>query len=97
MTKNNLNIVQINVKLLLSLFMVFVCSTDSLMEGVDLAGIDVIDQDRRFIKQARKEVETQADKMLGTGLETQVKTSDRCKMTGDKPIVTGAKVTDYVW
>ena len=45
------------------------------MEDVDLAGIEVIDHDRRFIKQARKEVEAQADKMLDTGMDTQVKLS----------------------
>ena len=46
--------------------------TDYLAEGVDLAGIDVIEVDRRFVKQARKEVEAQGQKMLEQGLETQV-------------------------
>ena len=41
-------------------------------EGIDLTGIEVIEQDRRFVKHARKEVETQAQKMLEQGMETQV-------------------------
>ena len=45
---------------------------DYLSEGIDLTGIEVIEQDRRFIKQARREVETQAEKMLQQGMETQV-------------------------
>ncbi len=48
------------------------CS-DYLSEGVDLSGLEVIEQDRRFIKQARKEVEVQAQKMLEQGMETQVR------------------------
>ena len=35
-------------------------------------GIEVLEQERRFIKQARKEVETQAQKMLEQGMTTQV-------------------------
>lgn len=35
--------------------------------------MEVIEGDRRFIKQARKDVETQAQKMLEQGMETQVK------------------------
>ncbi len=46
--------------------------TDYLSEGVDLSGLEVIEHDRRFIRQARKEVETQAQKMLEQGMETQV-------------------------
>ncbi len=34
----------------------------------------MIEQDRRFIKQARREVEQQAQKMLQQGMETQVRT-----------------------
>jgi hypothetical protein len=37
-----------------------------------LSGIEVIEQDRRFITQARKDVETQAQKMLEQSMETQV-------------------------
>ena len=47
--------------------------SDYLSEGVDLSGLEVIEQDRRFIKQARKEVEVQAEKMLEQGMETQVR------------------------
>ncbi|XP_041349093.1 conserved oligomeric Golgi complex subunit 5-like [Gigantopelta aegis] len=47
---------------------------DYVCEGVDLSGIEVIETDRRFIKQARKEVETQAQKMLEQGMETQNQT-----------------------
>ena len=39
---------------------------------MDLSGLEVIEQDRRFIRQARKEVEAQAHKMLEQGMETQV-------------------------
>ncbi|CAG5125041.1 unnamed protein product, partial [Candidula unifasciata] len=48
---------------------------DYICEGVDLAGIEVIEQDRRFVKQARKEVQTQAQKMLEQGMETQNQTA----------------------
>ncbi|KAL5014542.1 hypothetical protein ScPMuIL_008812 [Solemya velum] len=44
---------------------------DYICEGVDFSGIEVIEQDRRFIKQARKEVESQALKMIEQGMETQ--------------------------
>ena len=53
-------------------FLYVACVTDYLAEGVDLTGIDVIEVDRRFVKQARKEVEAQGQKMLEQGLETQV-------------------------
>ena len=48
------------------------CVPDYLAEGVDLTGIDVLETDRRFMRQARKEVETQGQKMLEQGLDTQV-------------------------
>lgn len=35
--------------------------------------MEIIEQDRRFIKQARKDVESQAHKMLEQGMETQVR------------------------
>ncbi|XP_052679211.1 conserved oligomeric Golgi complex subunit 5-like isoform X3 [Crassostrea angulata] len=44
---------------------------DYICEGVDLSGVEIIEQDRRFIKQARKDVESQAHKMLEQGMETQ--------------------------
>ncbi|KAL8566375.1 hypothetical protein ACOMHN_049333 [Nucella lapillus] len=44
---------------------------DYVCEGVDLSGVEVIEADRRFIKQAHKDVETQAQKMLEQGMETQ--------------------------
>lgn len=44
---------------------------DYICEGVDLSGVEVIEQDRRFIKQARRDVEVQAQKMLEQGMETQ--------------------------
>lgn len=47
-------------------------SSDYICEGVDLSGVEIVEQDRRFVKQARKEVETQAQKMLEQGMETQV-------------------------
>ncbi|XP_059152670.1 conserved oligomeric Golgi complex subunit 5-like [Physella acuta] len=48
---------------------------DYICEGFDLGGVEVIEQDRRFVKQARKEVETQAQKMLEQGMETQNQTA----------------------
>ncbi|XP_021370975.1 conserved oligomeric Golgi complex subunit 5-like [Mizuhopecten yessoensis] len=44
---------------------------DYICEGVDFAGVEIIEQDRRFIRGARNDVETQAQKMLDQGLETQ--------------------------
>ncbi|XP_067934499.1 conserved oligomeric Golgi complex subunit 5-like isoform X2 [Watersipora subatra] len=40
----------------------------SLSEGVDLSGIEVLEHDRRTISQARLEVESQAQKMLYSGM-----------------------------
>lgn len=48
------------------------CCVDYVCEGVDLSGVEVIETDRRFIKQARKDIEMQAQKMLEQGMETQV-------------------------
>lgn len=48
------------------------CFADYLYHGVDLAGIEVIEQDTVFIRKARKDVEKQAQKMLQQGMETQV-------------------------
>ncbi|CAB4024113.1 conserved oligomeric Golgi complex subunit 5-like isoform X3, partial [Paramuricea clavata] len=42
-----------------------------LMEGVDLSGIEVLDKDIDWIKNARKEVTSQAQNMLTQGMETQ--------------------------
>jgi hypothetical protein len=47
--------------------------TDYICEGVDLTGVEIIEQDRRFVKQARQQVESQALKMLEQGMETQVR------------------------
>lgn len=47
---------------------------DYLYHGVDLAGIEVIEQDTVFIRKARKDVERQAQKMLQQGMETQNQT-----------------------
>ncbi|CAB3988381.1 Conserved oligomeric Golgi complex subunit 5 [Paramuricea clavata] len=45
-----------------------------LMEGVDLSGIEVLDKDIDWIKNARKEVTSQAQNMLTQGMETQNQT-----------------------
>ena len=45
---------------------------DYMSSTVDLSGIEVIDADRRFIRQAHKDVELQAHKMLEQGIESQV-------------------------
>ncbi|XP_033647188.1 conserved oligomeric Golgi complex subunit 5-like [Asterias rubens] len=47
---------------------------DFLYDGVDLKGIDVIEQDTLFIRKARRDVERQAQKMLHQGMETQNQT-----------------------
>lgn len=44
----------------------------NLSEGVDLSGIEVLENDRRAIVQARLEVESQAQKMLHTGMSNLV-------------------------
>ena len=41
------------------------------------AGIEVLEQERRFMKQARKEVETQAQRMLEQGMSSQVRVGSR--------------------
>ena len=45
---------------------------DYMSSTVDLSGVEVVDADRRFIRQARKDVELQAHKMLEQGIEAQV-------------------------
>ena len=45
---------------------------DYMSSTVDLTGIEVIDADRRFIRQAHKDVELQAHNMLQQGIEAQV-------------------------
>jgi hypothetical protein len=49
-------------------------------EGIDLSGVEVIEADRRFIKQAHKDVEVQAQKMLEQGMETQNQTQVTIKL-----------------
>lgn len=44
----------------------------TLSEGVDLSGIEVLEQDRRAISHARVEVESQAQKMLQSGIANMV-------------------------
>ncbi|KAG1656205.1 Conserved oligomeric Golgi complex subunit 5 [Nymphon striatum] len=44
---------------------------ENLCQGVNLSGIDVIDKDQRIIRNARKEVEKQAQSMLHFGMESQ--------------------------
>ncbi len=46
---------------------------DYLSQGVDLSGIDVIENDLLFISRARLEVENQAKRLLEQGMEIQVK------------------------
>jgi len=45
---------------------------DYMSSTVDLSGIEVVDADRRFIRQARKDVDLQAHKMLEQGIESLV-------------------------
>uniref|UniRef100_A0A8B9D9L5 Conserved oligomeric Golgi complex subunit 5 n=1 Tax=Anser cygnoides TaxID=8845 RepID=A0A8B9D9L5_ANSCY len=46
---------------------------DYLSQGIDLSGIEVIENDLLFIGRARLEVENQAKRLLEQGVETQVK------------------------
>ena len=54
----------------------FVCllspSPDYLSQGVDLSGIEVIENDLLLISRARLEVENQAKRLLEQGMEIQV-------------------------
>lgn len=45
---------------------------DYLSQGIDLSGIEVIENDLLFIARARLEVENQAKRLLEQGVETQV-------------------------
>lgn len=51
----------------------FVAFLDYLSQGIDLSGIEVIENDLLFIARARLEVENQAKRLLEQGVETQVK------------------------
>lgn len=46
--------------------------TDYLSQGVDLSGIEVIENDLLLISRARLEVENQAQRLLEQGMEIQV-------------------------
>ncbi|KAL6057169.1 hypothetical protein STEG23_030045, partial [Scotinomys teguina] len=45
-----------------------------LSQGIDLSGIEVIENDLLFIARARLEVENQAKRLLEQGVETQLST-----------------------
>ncbi|XP_033119679.1 conserved oligomeric Golgi complex subunit 5-like [Anneissia japonica] len=47
---------------------------DYLYHGIDLSGIEVIEEDTLFIKKARKNVDSQAQRMLEQGMETHNQT-----------------------
>lgn len=49
-------------------------SPDYLSQGVDLSGIEVIENDLLLISRARLEVENQAKRLLEQGMEIQVYT-----------------------
>lgn len=53
---------------------VCVCTPDYLSQGVDLSGIEVIENDLLLISRARLEVENQAKRLLEQGMEIQVQT-----------------------
>lgn len=48
------------------------CFTDYLSQGVDLSGIEVIENELLLISRARLEVENQARRLLEQGMEIQV-------------------------
>ncbi|XP_014663844.1 PREDICTED: conserved oligomeric Golgi complex subunit 5-like [Priapulus caudatus] len=47
---------------------------DYLTKDVDLSGVDVIEKDQKFIKQARRDVDSQAQRLLKQGMESQNQT-----------------------
>ncbi|XP_044182352.1 conserved oligomeric Golgi complex subunit 5-like [Acropora millepora] len=47
---------------------------DYLVQGADLSGIQVVENDLRVVTKGRREVENQAQKMLAQGMETQNQT-----------------------
>lgn len=49
------------------------CLSDYLFQGVDLSGIEVIENDLLFISRAHLEVENQAKRLLEQGMEIQVR------------------------
>ncbi len=51
-----------------------VLALDYLSQGVDLSGIEVIENDLLLISRARLEVENQAKRLLEQGMEIQVHT-----------------------
>lgn len=53
-------------------FLVCFFLIDYLSQGIDLSGIEVIENDLLFIARARLEVENQAKRLLEQGVETQV-------------------------
>lgn len=59
-------------------FFLYVCllghAPDYLSQGVDLSGIEVIENDLLLISRARLEVENQAKRLLEQGMEIQVHT-----------------------
>jgi hypothetical protein len=55
--------------LTIKLYFLFI---DYLSQGIDLSGIEVIENDLLFIARARLEVENQAKRLLEQGVETQV-------------------------
>lgn len=54
------------------MYVFFFFSIDYLSQGIDLSGIEVIENDLLFIARARLEVENQAKRLLEQGVETQV-------------------------
>lgn len=64
---------------------VCVCTPDYLSQGVDLSGIEVIENDLLLISRARLEVENQAKRLLEQGMEIQVQTqhTDKEKLFAD--------------
>lgn len=49
--------------------------SDYLSQGVDLSGVEVIENDLLLISRARLEVENQAKRLLEQGMEIQVHTT----------------------
>lgn len=54
------------------------CLSDYLFQGVDLSGIEVIENDLLFISRAHLEVENQAKRLLEQGMEIQVSVCALC-------------------
>lgn len=69
---NRLQPIVFSPSLLMLIYWLIECLSDYLFQGVDLSGIEVIENDLLFISRAHLEVENQAKRLLEQGMEIQV-------------------------